>query len=143
MRTYKRKTNRGTVRKEDINDVVAAHVHGDLSLRKAAREFGVNYKTLSRYVKIYKAKGDLNEVTVGWKGPRAILSPEQEVALSDYIKKAAAIYHGINIFDLRKLAYNMLQQEKLPESWKNNEIAGKDWCYSFLNRHPEISLRTP
>ena len=30
----------------------------------------------------------------------------------------------------------------IPESWKSNEITGKDWFCGFMDRHPKLSLRS-
>lgn len=31
---------------------------------------------------------------------------------------------------------------KIPDTWISNETAGKEWFRSFLNRNPELSVRT-
>ena len=56
-RQYQRKTTRGTFTKHVIEMAVAAHFEGK-SLRKAASDCGVNYKTLQRYVKLHKTDGN-------------------------------------------------------------------------------------
>ena len=147
MRTYKRKTDRGSASKDAIEDAVQAHVKGGLSLRNAGAQYGVNYKTLSRYVKKFKENEEsLANVSCGWTGHRIIFEPEQEIAIADYVKKAAAIYYGITMGELRKLAFSMAKEncpERMPENWRKDEAAGYDWAQIFLKRHPDISLRSP
>lgn len=55
MRTYKRKTERGRYSKDAMEAAADAVVNGGLSIRKSAHNNDVNYKTLSRYVPMYKA----------------------------------------------------------------------------------------
>jgi hypothetical protein len=31
----------------------------------------------------------------------------------------------------------------MPNSWKANKNAGKDWLYGFMRRHPDLSIRKP
>jgi hypothetical protein len=33
--------------------------------------------------------------------------------------------------------------KKVPENWKKDQRAGRDWFDGFLKRHPKISMRTP
>lgn len=47
------------------------------------------------------------------------------------------------------MAYNIaLKRDEaglavIPESWKLNKTAGKDWLITFLARYPRLSLRKP
>ncbi|KAJ4437763.1 hypothetical protein ANN_13701 [Periplaneta americana] len=43
-----------------------------------------------------------------------------------------------------KLAYDLAEELKLPHRLnKTKKLAGKDFYYGFLKRHPEIALRVP
>lgn len=70
---------------------------------------------------------------------------EQEFLLSEYLKTAADVYFGLSSKEVRKFAYQYAKANliKIPESWKENEMAGPDWFYYFMKRHPSLSLRTP
>ena len=57
MRTYKRQTDRGTFSREKILAAIDLVLVNGISIRKAATDEEVNYKTLSRYVKL-KQSGD-------------------------------------------------------------------------------------
>jgi hypothetical protein len=51
----------------------------------------------------------------------------------------------LTLKDVRKLAYDFLKANphiKNPFS-KKTRLAGKKWYYSFMKRHPELSLRQP
>lgn len=65
--------------------------------------------------------------------------------LADYVTKCTQIYYGLSIVELRKLAFQFGEKigVSFPEAWKENAMAGKDWYYAFMKRHPNLSLRTP
>lgn len=47
--------------------------------------------------------------------------------------------------ELRKLAYQLAVKLRIdiPDGWTNRLAAGRTWYYSFIARHPQLSLRTP
>jgi len=131
MRTYKRKSTRGTYSRETLEAAAASVVFGGLSIRKSATEYGVNYKTLRRYITKYKNNQfSLQGVSIGYVINSQVLTKDMERNLADYVKKAAQIYHGITITDLRRLAYRMAKANNLdniPETWCKEESAGPNW----------------
>lgn len=62
-----------------------------------------------------------------------------------YLLKASKINFGLSIRDLRVMAYDFAVKEKIkfPAAWNEAGLAGKDWYYSFMRRHPNLSIRTP
>lgn len=52
---------------------------------------------------------------------------------------------GLALKMTRRLAYKFAvsTEKNLPESWKENSVAGEDWLYGFRKHHPKISLPTP
>lgn len=74
-----------------------------------------------------------------------IFSVGQEKELMTYVLRASDIYYGLSIEELRTLAYQYARviKTKYPGSWDTNQKASKDWYYSFMNRHKNLSLRTP
>ena len=55
------------------------------------------------------------------------------------------MYHGLNYQQVQKLAFEFAKKRGIlfPQSWKKNKMAGKDWMYGFMQRHQNISLRSP
>ncbi|XP_059145350.1 uncharacterized protein LOC131932460 [Physella acuta] len=138
-RQYQRKTTRGTFTKHAIEMAVAAYLEGK-SLRKVASDCGVNYKTLQRYVKLHKTDGNIEKATFGYSTQKKrIFSDEQEQVLLDYIIEASIIYYGLNLRELRKLAYEAAVANKIPmpESWSSAKAAGEDWLKAFRQRHKD------
>ena len=146
MRYYKRKTERGRYSKDVMEAAADAVVKDGLSIRKSGSNNEVNYKTLSRYIPVYKANNNsLKDIQLGYTSHRQVLSKIMENSLAEYVKKAEKIFHGITITDLRKLAYQMALANKvtyIPPSWTKHEMAGSNWARGFLIRNNTISLRT-
>jgi len=87
----------------------------------------------------------LKGIQLGYTSHRQVLTKIMEDSLAEYVKKAAKIFHGITIIDLRKLAYQIALANKvtnIPLSWTEHEMAGSDWVRGFLIRNNTISLRT-
>lgn len=63
----------------------------------------------------------------------------------NYILQASDINYGISLIELRKLAYEFAQKVGVsyPDSWDANQQSSKDWQLAFMNRHKNLSLRTP
>ena len=51
---------------------------------------------------------------------------------------------GLTREDVRVLAFQMAKRNGRPHRFnKVNQMAGKDWYYGFIERHPNLSLRKP
>ncbi|GFS21218.1 transposase [Elysia marginata] len=146
VREYKRKTDRGTFCREDMQAAVDDVINKEVSLRKAASEHNVNYKTLSRYVEM-KIKTDIPENhSFGYQKTRQVFTEEVENELVDYLIAASKIFHGLTMEELRELAYELAEANKItmPDSWAMNKKAGIEWARGFVGRHgADISLRSP
>lgn len=102
MRTYNKKTERGTTPKEVIEEAVG-RVRNGSSVRAVAKDLQICYVTLSRYVKkAQETNGVL--VSVGY-AKKSIFSREQTEELVKYLKYAAKIYFGLSPKEVRKLTF--------------------------------------
>ncbi|GFN97111.1 transposase [Plakobranchus ocellatus] len=138
-------TRRGSFTKDTMEAAVAA-VLGGMSCNKAAAEFDLNYKTVQRYVKLHKDKGNIDSGSFGYVSEkRRVFSNDQEKIILDYVLEASFIYYGLTLEDLRTLAYDVAVKNNIPvpKSWTENNAAGEDWLYGFRQRHRELSLRDP
>jgi hypothetical protein len=121
-------------------------VENGTALRKAAAAQDVNYKTLSRYVKIKNTTGSLDNATFGYAKGRQMFPDALESCLVKYVVLAAQIFHGLTTLEVRKLAYDLATANDISKrpQWAENEMAGIDWAHSFTERHKdEIAIRTP
>ena len=103
VRHYQRKTNRSNAPKETL----AQPWRISMVLRKSATLNGVNYRTLARSISVFEKNRTTENITIGYAKPRQILNDDIETDMVEYSKKAAAIFHGITIDDLRQFAFRL------------------------------------
>ncbi|XP_023312361.1 uncharacterized protein LOC111692544 [Anoplophora glabripennis] len=113
------------------------------SLRIAADMFDVNFVTLRRYV--LKERNDPNTKMEPNYAVRLIFSTEQERSLSEYIKTCSKMAFGLNTQKVRELAYEMAVRNNInmPDTWRRNKCASKDWLRAFIKRTRSLSIRKP
>jgi len=151
VRKQERKTDRGKTRPDIILKAVRAVKIHNLSIRQAALEFKMNYRTLSRYCKKIPEEDYLHEniviptVHVGYAKNKQIFTNSQEQQLVDYILHASDIYFGLFPKEIRTLAYNLAcyNSIQMPPSWIKNKMAGEDWFTAFIKRYNKLPIRKP
>ncbi|KAK3731727.1 hypothetical protein RRG08_035397 [Elysia crispata] len=144
MRNCKKKTDRGTFRRETMMAAVEL-VIGGAKVKPTARDFRLNYNTLKRYVQIKQKDGHLEKASFGYSSHRKVLTDEIDNDLVQYSIKASKIFYGLTLVEMRRLTYKcaIANDINVPPSWTENEMAGEDWAERFMKRHPMISLSTP
>ena len=146
VRNYRRKSDRASYPKEAFAAAARDHANG-MSIRKAAAENGIPCRTLARYIPILQANnGDTGQVSIGYKANRQVLTAAMESDIVDYCIKAARIFHGITLSELREIAYQLAVTNKctnIPENWLTDGKAGIDWAKHFMKRHPDLTIRQP
>ena len=75
---------------------------------------------------------------------QSILNPNEEAALCRHITQSAKHNYGFTYKNARVLAYELaLQNNKnMPETWKKNKTAGKNWLSKFMKRNKSLSFKT-
>lgn len=73
-----------------------------------------------------------------------IFTDSQETALKNYYTHYALLFYGLSAKESRKVAYQCakINNSKMPASWEEKQMAGKDWLISFRRRH-NITLKKP
>ena len=150
MRNFKKKTDRGQTPADVILRAARSVKNNGQSIRSAAVEFGVNYRTLARYCQKVSVE-DLTGThtvplfSVGYQRNRLVFTDHQEMLLVEYLVKASDIYFGLSPKAARKLSYQYAckLQRSMPASWTENEQAGADWFSCFIKRHQTLSIRKP
>ena len=106
------------------------HDHGH-SLREAQEQFGVNYRTLSRYIKARQTNPA--NTSSGYAMPGKARTDNFE-DFAKYAKKASQIFYGVIYFDLRELAYRIgiANNVPMPQSWISNALSLR-FFYDFVN----------
>ncbi|GAA6089222.1 uncharacterized protein LOC113031129 [Tachysurus ichikawai] len=97
VRNFKRKTDRGRTPADIMLLAVRQVKLEGKSIRSTAKEFDINYRTLTRYCQ-KMSNDDIQggattfSVPVGYRKNRQIFNGHQEQQLRDYIIKASEIY---------------------------------------------------
>lgn len=132
MRTYTRKTTRGSISLELTKRAADAVIKDGQKIKTVARNLGICHMTL--YIFVKKLKTGKDNIEVGRK-------EEQEKQLADYLIKCAAIFFGLLPEEVRKLAYECAKKfnaRDIPPSWHKNGKAGPDWLTGFLKKDPQL-----
>jgi len=142
MRVYKRKTERGKVPLDVMQQAADRVIKDNCKIRAVAKDYQICHVTLYRFVHRIKTKGT---ATCGYIGNRQIFNEEQERMLAEYAKKATNIYFGLSPTELRKLAFQcaVMNKIKIPDKWTETKMAGADWFSGFLRRNCDLSVRCP
>lgn len=107
-----------------------------ITFRQAEKKYGIPRATLFDQVK----KGSVS--TIPKRGKKSVFNEIQENELADFILKSCKAFFGITIPTLRKIAFDFATANNIKHNFnKETGMAGMDWYYNFLARHPNISLR--
>lgn len=115
------------------------------SVRAVAAEYGIDRKTLGRYVDKYKKSGDGNIEFKANHISCQVFSDKEEHVLKEYLLLASKLNYGLSSKATRNLAfqYAIANNKVIPENWSVNKTASYDWLKGYLHRHANLSLRRP
>jgi len=75
------------------------------------------------------------------QGAKPVFNTSQEKELENYILECSRVFYGLTIPQIRKIAYDFAAVNNIKNNFnKENKMVGMDWYYSFMNKHPNISL---
>lgn len=137
---------RKQVPKEDIEKAIDMVLKKEITVYKAAKDFGLSKTTLLRQLKAFKESGLPNYEYKKNNDTKKVFSHSEEILLVNYIEKAAELHYGLTLKDVRTLAYQFAKQNQKPydPSWDTNKLAGKDWLIGFRKRFKaQLALRKP
>ena len=141
VRNYKRKSARGSWKKEDMERAIHSIQNQICTITKAAKEYKVPKTTLIRHFYGELKAKRLGELSLS-RAPT--IGSQNEKALVEYIKETESKLFGPTRTDVRKLAYEFAVRNNITHSFSNDkQMAGTDWLYAFMKRNPDISLRKP
>lgn len=125
----------------DMHLAISAFKNGDMGLNQCAKIYGVPKATLKRHL---DGKNTYANEEHKFFGKGTTFSPEMETELASHILKFEECMFGLTIKDVRELAFEFADKNDIAHSFdKEKRMAGKKWFYSFMRRHPTLSLRQP
>ncbi|XP_063218965.1 uncharacterized protein LOC134529129 [Bacillus rossius redtenbacheri] len=138
---YECKNKRNQWDKSQMVHAIIAVKTKEVSVKGAARRFGVPCSTLQRFLKLDKSPEQV--VQESRLGRKPFLNAELEKQLVSYLLVMEEKYFGCTLTDLRRMAYLLAQRNGLTTPFKNGE-AGRAWADLFLERHKDqLSIRKP
>ncbi|KOB70576.1 Uncharacterized protein OBRU01_15063 [Operophtera brumata] len=136
----------GKTTHENIKEGLKLIRNGE-SMRKASKR-RVPFATLKRHYWKTKDSPSLEELLPSQLQPNysvnRIFTAEHETFLENYFTHCALLFYGLTAKESRRVAYQCakINNLKIPVSWEEKEMAGKDWLMSFRRRH-NITLKKP
>lgn len=117
------------------------------SLRKVAEKYQIPKSTIFKYLHLNKDKNlDHNNIYILRNDVKKVFNEEEEKKLEEYLEKAAYLHMGLNVKQVRELAYQfavMKQKPNIPNTWHQHKMAGIGWLRYYRERHSHLSLRKP
>lgn len=136
---YVRKTEQYSYTVDTLKQAIHAVRTDGRKIREVGRSFKIPESTIRKYL----AK-PINEVTQPSLGRKSIIPESVEQEMVDFMVLLCNLFYGLTPKGLRKLAYDYVEKNGINHNFnKESGLAGKDWMYSFLKRHPTIRLRQP
>lgn len=115
---FQRKTNRSCADPDIVLRAVRQVKISNASIRSTAKEFGINYRTLTRKCQIASME-DLNEQTtklsfvVSYYSNRKVFSDSEEEALVQYLVRASNSFFWLTAKEVKKLAYELAKANSI------------------------------
>ncbi|KAF9416056.1 hypothetical protein HW555_006468, partial [Spodoptera exigua] len=125
VNNYKRKSDRQSWREEDMKNAIEKVATRKMGLNKAAATFSIPKTTLIyiRRLTKYESTKDLTVATEKKMGRyEKVFNVDQERELASYVKNMENRFFGLTTKDLRRLAYELAEKNKLqhkPEEYSN------------------------
>ena len=112
---------------------------GDMGLNEASRSYAVPKATLKRHL---DGKNKIAREEKQFHGGVSCLGEELEQELENHCILLEEHFFGLQIDDLRRLAYEMAVVNGIEHNFsQTRQMAGKKWFYGFMKRHPRLSTR--
>ncbi|CAG9565016.1 unnamed protein product [Danaus chrysippus] len=131
---------------ETLSEAVKEARNG-CSLRKVAEKYEIPKSTIFKYLRMNKDKDlDRNNIDILRNDVKKVFNDDEEKQLEEYFEKAAYLHMGLNVKQVRELAYQfavMKQKQNIPNSWHQHKMAGVGWLRYYRQRHSHLSLRKP
>ena len=121
-------------------------IEHNTSIRKAAQEFGVKVMTLQDAFTRSKAKSDGHTFLMPQENFNKVFNKNEEAMLCQYAIQVARLFYGMTRKEFRRLAYDYAVACKcsnIPANWHATQLANENWYYSFMQRHPNLTLKSP
>ncbi|GAB1605179.1 hypothetical protein Ahia01_000799700 [Argonauta hians] len=126
-------SRRGTWSQQDLENAMTAIDRGaGISIREAAKQFGIPRRTLRNHIKSGSMEKRL--------GRKSLMCAEEEQMLVNRIVRFSDIGLPLTAKMIRSYVFEYFEKNNLNHPFTSN-LAGEKWFRLFLNRHPELRHR--
>jgi hypothetical protein len=123
-----------------MQQAVEAVRNETMGKNEACRVYNISKPTLLRHLRKEQNMLPFAEKKLGRSSD---LPPQIEADLVSHIKSMAEVGFGFTPTDIRKLAFQLAEINKIRTRFDSrSKLAGLDWYYGFMKRHNDISLRS-
>ena len=77
---------------------------------------------------------------------KKVFTEEQEKCIMEYAIKIARMFYGLPTQAFRKMVLKYAEavgSPALPDVWRREGMATREWYYGFMFRHPKLTLKAP
>ena len=77
---------------------------------------------------------------------RKVFTAEQEDLIETYAIQVARMFYGLKTTAFRKMVLKYalaLGSPAIPDVWRREGMATREWYYGFMHRHPRLALKAP
>ncbi|XP_046623323.1 uncharacterized protein LOC124306598 isoform X2 [Neodiprion virginianus] len=145
VRNYKKKVERHRWSKVSMQAAIQAVLNGSMGYKRAATQFHVPRTTLERHAKKTRDSPEsaLKKTTPPGSGNR-VFNEQQEAELVQRLNKMAGQLSGLELNELRDVAFRLARRNNLAHPFGEDGKAGIEWVRGFMARlHPHLALRRP
>lgn len=133
---------RGQWDEDHMRRAVRKVLDNDLSIREAAKRYGVPKSTLADKIKHLKTNGEI-QLIPSLGRYHCTFPANYEQQLVNHMRDLDNRLMPLTRKEFLKLAFDLAERLKIPHRFnREKKTAGKDFYYTFLKRHPELSLRS-
>ena len=75
-----------------------------------------------------------------------VFTDEQEAEIEEYTIKIARMFYGLPTREFRRVVFDFAEavgSRNIPDAWKTEKRATRDWYYAYMARHPNLALKMP
>lgn len=143
VRNYVRKTKRQCWSADKMELAVDAVIKNEMGYKKASASYSVPRATLQRYVK-KKLRNEFAVVDKSVGKFHPVFTAEQELEIVSQVIEMQRRLFGVTLKELRQFVFQLAVKNNCKHPFNTEtQMAGEDWAFHFMKRHPGLSLRKP
>lgn len=127
--TIRRIQQRGTWTEESMKEAIKEVKKGTSSIGKIGEKYGIPESSIRDWL--------TGKTSSKKKGPRTVLSKEEEESMVDWCMDMQRNGHSITFYMLRRKVADICQGRETPF---RNGVPGKSWMDWFRKRHPTVMI---